>query len=51
MSVKTFVDTSVRVYAHDIDEAEKRSICKKRLVELLDTRMGVLSPQVLQSST
>ncbi len=48
MSAKTFIDTNVLIYAHDIDQKEKYPIARKILVELLATRSGVLSPQVLQ---
>jgi predicted nucleic acid-binding protein len=47
MSVKTFVDTNILVYAHDSDQ-EKRPIAREILVELMSTRRGALSPQVLQ---
>jgi len=48
MSVKTFVDSNVLVYANDADEREKRDIANSLLRELWIDQMGVLSPQVLQ---
>lgn len=47
MSAKTFVDTNVLVYAHDADQA-KRTIARQILIELMSSRRGALSPQVLQ---
>ena len=44
----TFVDTNVLIYAHDVDQKEKHSIARMLVTELLKTRTGVLSPQVLQ---
>jgi predicted nucleic acid-binding protein len=48
MSGKTFVDTNVLIYAHDIDEHAKHEIAKEFLRELWSERTGVLSMQVLQ---
>ena len=48
MSGKTFVDTNVLIYAHDVDQKEKHSIARMLVTELLKTQRGVLSPQVLQ---
>jgi len=48
MSDKTFVDTNVLIYAHDIDANGKRQIAKAALQELWSERNGVLSMQVLQ---
>jgi predicted nucleic acid-binding protein len=48
MSVKTFVDTNVLIYAYDIDAGKKHTIASNLLRELWATRSGVLSPQVLQ---
>lgn len=47
MSGKTFVDTNILVYAHDADQ-DKRSIAREILIELMSSRRGALSPQVLQ---
>jgi predicted nucleic acid-binding protein len=48
MSAKTFVDTNVLVYAHDVDAGPKHPIAKKIVFSLLQQRSGVLSVQVLQ---
>lgn len=48
MSVKTFVDTNVLIYAHDVDAGNKREIAQSLLRELWRDRNGVLSMQVLQ---
>ena len=44
----TFVDTNILIYAHDVDQKEKHPIARMLVTELLKTRRGVLSPQVLQ---
>ena len=48
MSDKTFIDTNVLIYAHDVDAKEKNEIAKMVLRELWSERTGVLSVQVLQ---
>ena len=48
MNGKTFVDTNVLIYAHDVDAKEKHSIAKNVLYELWTNRTGFLSTQVLQ---
>lgn len=48
MSGKTFIDSNVLVYAHDVDARAKRQIAKEVLRELWSERTGVLSVQVLQ---
>jgi predicted nucleic acid-binding protein len=48
MSVKTFVDTNVLIYAHDVDAKAKHEVAKNVLRELWSERTGVLSVQVLQ---
>lgn len=48
MSDKTFVDTNVLIYAHDIDAGRKHGIAKVVLRELWADRTGILSTQVLQ---
>jgi predicted nucleic acid-binding protein len=48
MSDKTFVDTNVLIYAHDIDAGRKHDIAKTLLRELWADRTGILSTQVLQ---
>ena len=48
MNGKTFIDTSVLIYAHDIDANAKNEIAKGVLRELWSERTGILSMQVLQ---
>jgi predicted nucleic acid-binding protein len=48
MNVKTFVDTNVLIYAHDVGAKEKHVVAKKVLGELWAARTGILSTQVLQ---
>src|ERR1700681_4598721 len=48
MSDKTFVDTNVLIYAHDVDAKAKHQLAKNVLRELWSQRTGVLSMQVLQ---
>jgi predicted nucleic acid-binding protein len=48
MSDKTFVDTNVLIYAHDVDAKAKHQLAKNVLRELWSRRSGVLSMQVLQ---
>jgi predicted nucleic acid-binding protein len=48
MNDRTFVDTNVLVYAHDIDAKAKHNAAKNILRDLWSTRTGVLSVQVLQ---
>jgi predicted nucleic acid-binding protein len=48
MSGKTFIDTNVLIYAHDIDAGPKHQIAKTVLRNLWSERTGVLSVQVLQ---
>jgi predicted nucleic acid-binding protein len=48
MSDRTFIDTSVLIYAHDIDANAKHKIAMEVLQELWSERTGVLSTQVLQ---
>ncbi len=48
MNAKTFVDTNVLIYAHDVDAQTKHEIAKEILRELWTQRSGVLSTQVLQ---
>ncbi len=48
MSGKTFIDTNVLIYAHDVDANAKNEIAKAVLRELWSERAGVLSMQVLQ---
>jgi len=48
MSARKFVDTSVLIYAHDVDAGAKHQVAKNVLRELWSQRSGVLSMQVLQ---
>ena len=48
MSDKTFVDTNVLIYAHDVDAKAKHEIAKNVLRGLWSERGGVVSMQVLQ---
>jgi predicted nucleic acid-binding protein len=47
MSGKTFIDTNVLIYAHDVDAKDKHQIAREVLLELWEHRTGVLSTQVL----
>jgi len=48
MSDRTFVDTNVLIYAHDVDAKAKHEKAKGVLRELWSQRTGILSLQVLQ---
>jgi predicted nucleic acid-binding protein len=48
MSDKTFIDTNVLIYAHDVDAKAKHQTAKALVGELWTERSGVLSMQVLQ---
>ena len=48
MSDRYFVDTNVLMYAHDSAAGEKHQRAKALVEELWETRMGVVSTQVLQ---
>ena len=48
MSDRTFVDTNILIYAHDVDAGPKQRIAELALRELWNDQTGVLSPQVLQ---
>jgi len=48
MSGRTFVDTNVLIYAHDLDASAKHRVANAVLRELWSERTGVLSVQVLQ---
>jgi predicted nucleic acid-binding protein len=48
MSDKTFVDTNILIYAHDVDAKAKHDVAKRVLRELWEHRTGLLSMQVLQ---
>ena len=48
MNGRTFVDTNVLIYAHDVDSKSEHATAKNILRELWSERTGVLSMQVLQ---
>src|SRR6202140_677132 len=48
MSDRTFIDTNILIYAHDVDAKAKHLIAKEVLRDLWSERTGVLSVQVLQ---
>jgi len=48
MSDRTFVDTNILVYAHDVDDRSKHDRARNALRALWNDGAGVLSPQVLQ---
>jgi predicted nucleic acid-binding protein len=48
MSDKTFVDTNVLIYAHDVQAGIKHEVAAGLLKQLWDDRTGLLSTQVLQ---
>jgi predicted nucleic acid-binding protein len=47
MNDRTFIDTNVLIYAHDVDAKAKHEAAKRILRELWSERTGVLSTQVL----
>ena len=48
MSAKTFVDTNILVYAHDLDAGKKHEVARLIITELWESKSGVISTQVLQ---
>ncbi|MDR1989178.1 MAG: PIN domain-containing protein, partial [Acidobacteriaceae bacterium] len=46
-NARTFVDSNILIYAHDVDAGRKRDVAKARLGDLWLARTGVLSVQVL----
>lgn len=48
MSGRTFIDSNVLIYGHDVDARTKHETAKNVLRELWAERTGVLSAQVLQ---
>lgn len=48
MNDRTFVDTNLLIYAHDVEQKSKHLVAREILTELLRERTLVLSPQVLQ---
>jgi predicted nucleic acid-binding protein len=48
MKDKTFIDSNILIYAHDVDAKAKRTIASQILRELWEEESGVVSVQVLQ---
>jgi predicted nucleic acid-binding protein len=48
MKGKTFVDSNVLIYAHDVDSSRKQQLAEQVLTRLWAEGTGVLSVQVLQ---
>ncbi len=48
MSGRVFLDTNVLVYADDADAGAKREVARRIIEDMLTSRRGVLSTQVLQ---
>lgn len=48
MNDRTFVDTNVLIYAHDVDAKGKHHAARAILAELWSERSGIVSVQVLQ---
>ena len=48
MSDRTFVDTNIIVYAHDLDAGSKHDVAKAHVTALWESKTGVISTQVLQ---
>jgi len=51
MSVKTFVDTNIFLYAYDKNAEEKHEITKGHIKTLWENMNGVISTQVKSNST
>jgi len=45
---RTFVDTNILVYAHDSSAGRKHERANRIILDLWETRLGILSIQVLQ---
>jgi len=48
MNGKTFIDTNILIYAHDVDARSKHDVARQVLRELWNDRTGIVSTQVLQ---
>lgn len=48
MTARTFVDSNILLYAHDLEAGSKQRTAEHVLSELWASRSGVVSPQVLQ---
>lgn len=46
--MKSFVDTNILIYAEDRDAGERHELARDLVIDLWNTRSGVLSVQVLQ---
>jgi predicted nucleic acid-binding protein len=51
MNAKTFVDTNVLIYAHDVDAERKYEVAKQALSELWENRTGFLSQELYVNVT
>lgn len=45
---RVFVDTNILVYAYDVQAGRKKQIAQRVILDLWQTRQGVMSTQVLQ---
>jgi predicted nucleic acid-binding protein len=43
-----FIDTNVLVYAHDESDLKKSQAARKLLIDLINSKEGCISPQVIQ---
>jgi len=48
MSDRTFVDTNVLIYAHDVDAGARHTVAARLVTDLWETRRAIVSAQVLQ---
>jgi predicted nucleic acid-binding protein len=48
MNDRSFVDTNILIYAHNVDAAEKHEVARNILTSLWNHRTGILSTQILQ---
>ena len=48
MTIRTFVDSNILIYAHDADAGARQRRASEQLVELWAAGTGLLSTQVLQ---
>lgn len=48
MRAKTFIDSNVLIYAHDVDARAKQKVANQVLRDLWEEETGLLSMQVLQ---
>lgn len=45
---KTFLDTNILIYGHDVSAGRKHSVAYRIILDLWESRLGVISTQVLQ---